>query len=141
MLTTVKRVFRLLGLPIAMDKLEGPVWCLAFLGIEIDTLAMELRLPLHKLRELQTLVGSWLEHRGSSTREELESLIGKLSHACKVVRPGKTFMRRMFELLSGTPPCALKHSHPIRLVLVGSIHGGVEWRISGAGVWYKADLT
>lgn len=101
-LATVRRVFRLLGLPIALDKLEGPVWCLTFLGIEIDTIAMELRLPLQKLRELQTLVGSWLECRGSCKRDELESLIGKLSHACKVVRPGKTFMRRLFELLTGT---------------------------------------
>ena len=30
--------------------------------------------------------------------KELESLIGKLGHAAQVVTPGKTFMRRMFEL-------------------------------------------
>ena len=44
-LATVKRVFRRLGLPIAINKLEGPAWCLTFLGIEVDTIAMELRLP------------------------------------------------------------------------------------------------
>ena len=134
-LATVKRVFGLLGLPIAMDKLEGPVWCLTFLGIEIDTLAMELRLPLHKLRELQTLVGSWLEHRGSSTREELESLIGKLSHACKVVRPGKTFMRRMFELLSGTR----RAHHHVRLNT--AIRSDLCWWAAFMEGWNGASLV
>ena len=101
-LATVKRVFGRLGLPIAINKLEGPAWCLTFLGIEVDTIAMELRLPSEKLIELKALVESWLARHRSRTREELESLIGKLNHACKVVRPGKTFMRRMFELLTGT---------------------------------------
>lgn len=110
-LEMVRQVFRRLGIPIALNKLEGPVWCLTFLGIEIDTLAMELRLPAEKLRELKLLVGEWLESRRSRTRDELESLIGKLNHACKVVRPGKTFMRRMFELLTGTR----RAHHHIRL--------------------------
>ena len=29
-------------------------------------------------------------------RRELESLIGSLNHACKVARPGRTFLRRTF---------------------------------------------
>ena len=35
------------------------------------------------------------------TLKELKSLVGKLQHACKVVRPGRTFMRYMFELMKG----------------------------------------
>ena len=34
-----------LGIPQALNKLEGPVACLTFLGIEIDTNAEVLRLP------------------------------------------------------------------------------------------------
>ncbi len=49
--------------------------------------------------------------RRSCTRKELESLIGLLHQACTVVRPGKTFLRRMFELLS----IARKGHHHIRL--------------------------
>ncbi len=94
-------VFRRLGLPVAEEKLEGPCTSLTFLGVEIDTHAMELRLPQAKLRELQVLITSW-QGRKSCKRNDLESLTGKLSHACKVVQPGKTFMRRMFELLKGT---------------------------------------
>ena len=61
---------------------------------------MEIRLPDSKLRELQHLINEW-QDRKSSTKKELESLVGKLAFATRVVRPGKTFLRRMFELLSG----------------------------------------
>lgn len=32
---------------------------------------------------------------------ELHSLAGKLQHACKVVQPGRSFLRQVFELLRG----------------------------------------
>jgi hypothetical protein len=35
-------------------------------------------------------------------RRELKSLAGKLQHACKVVRLGRTFLRRMLDLLRGS---------------------------------------
>ena len=100
-LDTLRRVFSHLGLPVAIEKLEGPWYCLNFLGFELDSLSMVIRLPQAELTELQQLIQSWV-HRRSCTRGELESLVGKLAHASKVVQPGKTFMRRMFELLAGT---------------------------------------
>ncbi len=42
------------GIPLAEDKQEGPSSSLTFLGIEVDTVAMELRLPQQKLRVLVT---------------------------------------------------------------------------------------
>ena len=104
-------VFCWLRIPVAMEKLEGPVTCLPFLGIELDSELMCLRLPLEKLAELRTLVAQWT-HKKVCIIRELRSLVGKLQHACKVVRPGRTFLRRMFELLKGTAP---KHQHFIRL--------------------------
>ena len=81
-----------------------------FLGIEIDTGAVELRLPERKLWELQELTQDWLGRRSYSKRD-LQSLVGKLQHACKVVHPGRSFLRRMFELLG----VAAKKHHHIRL--------------------------
>lgn len=104
------RTFEDLGLPVALPKLEGPSTCLTFLGIEIDTRALEIRLPDTKLQALQELIRSWLG-RESCEKRALESLIGSLSHACGVVRAGKTFMRRMFQLLS----VARKAHHRLRL--------------------------
>ena len=83
--------------------MEGPDVRLTFLGIEVESCAMELRLPEDKLREVQSLIQRW-QGRKSCLRKALESLVGKLSHATKVVQPGKTFMRQMFELLNTRVP-------------------------------------
>ena len=93
-------VFDRLGLPVAQDKREGPGRILTFLGFELDSSALEIRLPPAKLAELQRLITTWVG-RKSCSKKELESLIGKLGHASRAVVPGKTFMRRMFELLAG----------------------------------------
>lgn len=86
-----------LGVPVAREKLCGPATSLTFLGIEIDTVRMELRLPQEKLSRLRECIVGWLS-RKASTKRELQSLIGQLQHACRVVRPGRTFLRRMIRL-------------------------------------------
>jgi len=58
------------------------------------------RLPSRKLTELQNQVSEWLSKKSCRVKD-LQSLVGKLQHACKVVRPGRTFLHRMFELLRG----------------------------------------
>jgi len=50
-----------LGFPVAEEKVEGPSSVITFLGIEIDSEAMILRLPEDKLRSLKALVKSWRE--------------------------------------------------------------------------------
>ena len=49
-----------LGVPIAQEKIEGPTISLTFLGIEMDTLAMELWLPATKLAKVHQSVSGWL---------------------------------------------------------------------------------
>ena len=82
----------------AAHKREGPTTCLTFLGIEIDTVKGHLRLPAEKLQRLRDLLGEW-EHREQCLRKELESLIGHLGHACKVVRSGRSFLHSYTPLL------------------------------------------
>ena len=114
-------VFRLLGIPISKDKLEGPLQVLVFLGIEIDTILMEARLPANKLIELVSTVKLWL-NKNQTTRKELESLIGVLSFACKVVRSGRTFLRRLIDTASSVSsphvPIAISSDSPLRLDLL-----------------------
>ena len=87
-----------LGVPLAGDKIEGPVPCLTFLGIEIDTEAKLVRLPQEKLEHMRATLEQW-STRKACKRRELESLVGILQHACKVIRPGRSFLRRMIDLL------------------------------------------
>ena len=82
---------------------------LPFLGIELDTATMELRLPADKLHSLQSLVKSWQGKK--SCTKGLLSLSGHLQHATKVVKPGRTFVRRMIDLAT----TANKLHHHIRL--------------------------
>ncbi len=81
---------------------------------------MAIRLPAGKLSELRALVASWLGKR-FCTRKELESLVGKLQHASKVIRPGRIFLRRMFELLGG----ARKNQRFIRINL--AFRSDLQW--------------
>ena len=93
------RVLRMLGIPVAGHKTEGPATVLIFLGILIDTHNFELRLPLDKLSRLQHQIRSWVT-KTFCKRHELETLLGHLSHAATVMRYGRTFLRQLFMLMS-----------------------------------------
>ena len=111
-----------LGVPLAMDKLEGPVDRLTFLGIELDTEAGAMRLPADKLSRLRDLLVRW-SPRKSCQRQQLESLIGTLQHACWVVRSGRAFLRRAIDLLR-TPGATKGHHH---LRLNREFHADLQW--------------
>ena len=109
-LETVKALCARLGVPIALHKTEGPTCRLTFLGIELDSESCTLRLPVEKLQRLQREIAQWMG-KSSCTKRELLSLIGQLQHACCVVRPGRTFLRRMISLAK----MAKQLHHHIRL--------------------------
>lgn len=71
---------------------------ITFLGIVVDTVAFQLRLPEEKLQVMRGLVGNWSGRR-SCPYKELESLLGHLSHAASVIIDGKLFTRHLFTLL------------------------------------------
>ena len=82
------------------NKLKGPSMCLTFLGFELDSKALEMRLPWDKLLDLQQTLSAW-SGRHLCRKKELESLVGKLSHASRVAQHGKTFLCQLFEFLKG----------------------------------------
>ena len=67
------------------------------LGITLDSIKMEVRLPEDKAKEVQELLGEWSGQQ-SCRKRELLSLIGKLAHVCKVVRVDRLFLRRVIVL-------------------------------------------
>ena len=87
-----------LGVPLATAKLEGPSDCLTFLGIEIDTMSGRLHLPADKLAQLKHMLWQWYNRQSCRCRE-LELLLGSLHHDCCVVKPGRTFLQRIIDLL------------------------------------------
>ena len=99
-----------LGVPLAPDKQAGPHTTIEFLGITIDTVKQELRLPEEKLNRLKDLTTQWKSQKSCSKRE-LESLLGVLQHACTVIPAGRVFLRQIISLLSTTK----QPHHHIRL--------------------------
>ena len=94
---TMKRIFDQLSIPLNMDKTEGPVCCLTYLGVEIDTHAMQARLPQSKLCRIRDLLQTFLK-RKSCTKQQLLSLLGHLSFASRVAVGGRPFVASLIEL-------------------------------------------
>lgn len=63
---------RMLGVPIAAHKTEGPSTWVTFLGILLDTIAQELQLPPEKLQRLQFL----LQLRGHALARSYSPFLG-----------------------------------------------------------------
>ena len=99
-----------IGLPMAPEKTCGPSTTLSFAGIELDTIALEARLPQEKLHKCIELITTF-RRRKKITLKEIQSLIGLLNFACSVVVPGRAFLRRLIDLTHGI---RLPH-HLIRL--------------------------
>lgn len=86
-----------IGVPLAEDKWEGPTTVLTFLGLELDSVKQEIRLPRAKLEDLRTRLHA-LRTRSKATLREIQSMSGLLNFACRAVVPGRAFMRRLVDL-------------------------------------------
>ena len=92
-------VFACLGLPLHYEKCEGPAPCFVFLGIELNSVTQTARLPDDKFARIVALLRTWSTKR-TCHRQDSQSSNGHLHRACNVVRPGRTFLRRMIDLLA-----------------------------------------
>ena len=97
-LQKLKSVCEDLGVPLASDKEEGPSTKIKFLGIVIDTVKQELQLPADKLERLLDELQQW-ERREFCTKGDLESFIGIVTQASKVLQPGHLFLSEAIRLL------------------------------------------
>ena len=75
-------MFGRLQVPVAAEKVEGPSPQMVFLGIEINTSKMCLRLPSKKLDNLKTMVADWFPKKSCLIRD-LQSLVGSYSMPAK----------------------------------------------------------
>ena len=109
------------GLPTEPEKGEGPATVIPFLGLELDSAALEIRLPIEKLSRLRAELAKW-RGRKACKKRELLLLIGLLSHACKAVRAGRSFLRQLIDLSM----MAKQLDHYIRISR--DARSDIEWR-------------
>jgi hypothetical protein len=86
------------GFPVNPNKMAGPRTVLEYLGFILDTDKMEIRISQARLDRIYAELCLW-HGKHKCTKRELLSLIGKLMFVSKVVRSGRTFVRRLIELL------------------------------------------
>ena len=106
-----------LGLPLHPGKCVGPAPVLTVLGIELDSVNQVAHLPVESPVAVDCIMVSPVLVQ----QTEVESLIGHLHHAAKVVLPDRTFLHRMIDLLC----CFRKKNHPIRLNK--EFHHDLQW--------------
>lgn len=87
-----------LGVPIAREKSVGPCTKLIFLGLEIDSVLMIIRIPLQKMEELREIILKVLE-RKKVVLKEFQSLVGKLAFCSRAIRSSRAFLRRFYDVM------------------------------------------
>jgi hypothetical protein len=95
-LAVVDRLFLRLGLPVSV-RLD-PTTTIIFLGFEIDSRELVIRLGDARRKEIAATLRDWVGRETCSARE-LQTLVGILQWACRVIRHGRTFLQRMYDML------------------------------------------
>lgn len=91
---------RCIQIPIKSEKTVNPTTCIIIYGIEVDSKNMITRLPEEKLSKIRVKLQAF-KCRKKVTLQELQSLIGLLNFATQCVVPGRTFLRRLYDLTIG----------------------------------------
>ena len=89
-----------LGVQESTEKACPPSTIMKFLGVEFDTTKMTMRIDSEKLKEVTMLAKSWAR-KTVATKQELQSILGKLMWVSKVVRYARCFVTRIISILKG----------------------------------------
>ena len=99
-----------LNVPIKQSKTVLPTTKIILHGIHVDTIQLTISLPQDKNTALTTLISD-IYRRKSIPLTMLQSVIGSMNFACKVIVPGRAFSRRLIDLTKGVS----KPHHHVRL--------------------------
>ena len=94
------RLLTALGVQESASKACSPSTRMKFLGVEFDTNTMSMRVDEDKLQEITMLSKAWAR-KTVATKQELQSILGKLMWVSKVVRFSRCFVARIISTLKG----------------------------------------
>ena len=115
-----------LGLPEAHDKSQPPSTCIRWLGIQVDSRAGTLSVLNDKLTDIKSILTKFVKRR-SVTRKMLQSLLGKLLHIAKCIRPARLFIARLLDELRGPPRMFINMN--------SSMKSDLRWFLDFAAQW------
>ena len=131
----LEKICAAIHMPLKASKRVEPASCVPWVGIDIDFVAREARIPPAYLAKVRADIQSqgWLAVRGHP-RVELESLVGRLARCAECVRNGHLrlfYLRRCLRLSHGR--VSVNVSAPAEdelrwfLALAGSWNGSRSW--------------
>ena len=110
LMTEFVKLCEFIGVPLAHEKTVGPTTKLIFLGIEIDTTMMVIKIPNEKVEKLKALLQTLILKK-SMKLKEMQSLVGSLNFFGKAVPNARAFNRRFYDATCGIT----KPHHHIKL--------------------------
>ena len=102
-----------IGFPVSLDKTEGPTKFITFLGLLIDLQNKRVCLPLEKINKAREILQRMIR-KSKTTLRELQQLCGLLNFLNKAVIPGRTFSRRLYDLMRNCNVTKAHHHLPIK---------------------------
>ena len=132
-LAIVKQAFQDMGIPLATDKIEGPSTEMIYLGILINSKDLTIAITPDRYSDITSVLPKWMSRR-TCTKTEILSLIGVLSFVAKVVRPGRTFLRRLIDL---STTVKRQHHH---ITLNNESKCDIQWWIKCLPEWKSSSM-
>lgn len=120
---------RCLGLRFQDSKTVWPCHVIEFLGLILDSLKMEARLPEDKLEFLENLLSVW-QGKKHCTLAEASELSGFLQFCSQVVPCSRTFMRRIFDFTA-----SFRDNHFIRKFVPSGVRADLHWWLCFSRHW------
>lgn len=132
-----------LNVPLAQDKTVGPTQVLVYLGLEINSLEMAVKIPRDKLEILKSILDRYLL-RDKITLKDMQSLVGLLNFCSRAVPCSRAFNRRFYDACTGlTKPwhhlrisASLKDDMRVWLMFLDGFNGAVYFPESQ---WFDTD--
>ena len=128
----MSEICNFIGAPLSLEKTEGPVQIISFLGLLINLIKQTVCVPAAKLQKAVTLIDSLVEsytnlkgkQKGKVFVREIQSLTGLLNFISKAVPAGRAFLRCLYDLICGVS----KNPHYKVRLNKASIEDLLVWR-------------
>ncbi|MGH0120827.1 UNVERIFIED_CONTAM: hypothetical protein FKN15_069653 [Acipenser sinensis] len=96
-ISKLKSLFSSISVPLSEDNIIGPVNSIEFLGITLDTMKFEARIPPSKLDHIRLLINTF-QVSSSITKRNLLSLLGHFNYSIRIITQGRSFISRLLQL-------------------------------------------
>ena len=95
---TLGKIISDIGMTEAQEKASPPSHIMIFLGLEVNTLLMTLRIPADKLQDIRNLLKEW-ENKHTASKRDTQQLCGLLNFVASCIKPGRIYFSRILNFL------------------------------------------